>query len=76
MTYDAKINKPEVASNGLSDPVTVYMDNGEVIVAWWDNNEKKWCATNRFGFSDSVLHWSPIEFPVRWSYDPSFYGGE
>ena len=38
---DANIEKPFVDESGLSDPVLVFMEYGEVMVAQWDAHKKE-----------------------------------
>lgn len=74
MVYDAKIDKPQIDQNGVSDPVAVFTDKQEVLVAWWNEKDLKWHTSDERE-DISVLYWSKIEFPHGWFYDASLYGG-
>lgn len=75
MIHDAKIEKPFVNEQGISDPVNVFTTNGMILVAWWDENDKCWHDINGETFG-AVKYWSNINFPTGWSYDSELYGGE
>ena len=79
-THDAKIEKPQVDSRGVSDPVNVGTDSGLILVAWWDaKNECWWNVENnkiKPEYFGNVLWWSSIRIKTGWNYDESVYGGE
>ena len=81
MVHDAKIEKPQVNENGVSDPVNVFTDNGMVLVAWWDAKQKCWwnIESDNFGLRrewfGNVQFWVEIDFPHYWNYDSDVYGG-
>lgn len=75
MMHDAKIEKPFVNKQGISDPVNVFTTNGMVLVAWWNENDKWWHDIDGETFG-AVTHWSSINFPTGWNYDSELYGGE
>jgi len=81
MVHDAKIEKPPVNKEGLSDPVNVFTDNQMVLTAWWNAGLKSWecIESDSFGLRKewfgNVLKWSEIEYPRDWAYDSEIYGG-
>lgn len=75
MAYDAKIYKPMVDENGVSDPVDIFTDKGECPTAWWDANTQTWNTTDGESFGGGVLYWAEKQFPVGWNYDSELYGG-
>ena len=77
MIHDAKIEKPLLGKEGVSDPVVVFTDNEMVLIAWWNgecwNNieaDSEGIKTEWFG---NVLYWTEITFPTNWVYDDEVY---
>ena len=81
MVHDAKIEKPPVNSQGVSDPVNVFTDNEMVLTAWWNSKSKCWECIEaddygiRLEWFGNVVWWAEIEFPTHWAYDSDIYGG-
>ena len=75
MNKDAKIDKPWIDDQGISDPVVVFTTNGMVLVAWWNDNDKYWHTADGDSFGN-VVWWQDITFPKGWEYDKALYGGE
>lgn len=63
--HDANIEKPFVDENGLSDPVLVFMDCGEMLVAQWDAHKKEWYGESQ-SFNVGVKYWREIPLPTGW----------
>lgn len=75
MVQYAKIVKPMVDKNGLSDPVDIFTDMGECPTAWWDANTQTWNTVDGESFNGGVLYWVEKQFPKGWNYDSELYGG-
>jgi hypothetical protein len=73
MVHYAKIEKPRM-TDGVSDPVNVFTDNGQLDVAWFQSNDGYWHTKDGDTFGN-VLYWVEIEFPKGWSCDWKSYGG-
>ena len=73
MVHYAKIEKPRM-TEGVSDPVNVFTDNGQLDVAWFQSNDGYWHTKDGDTFGN-VLYWVEIEFPKGWSCDWKSYGG-
>ena len=74
---DAKIYKPLVDKDGLSDPVNIGTDSGEIVVAWWDENTKMWNTVDGDSFNAGVVWWSEIrDIPSGYRIDWQLYGGD
>ena len=74
---DARIYKPLVDESGLSDPVNIGTDKGELCIAWWDENTKMWNTADGQTFGGGVVWWSEIrDIPGGYKIDWSLYGGD
>ena len=74
---DAKTSKPYVNEYGLSDPVNIGTDKGEIVVAWWNDNTKMWNTVDGQTFGGGVIWWSEIrDIPSTYQIDYSLYGGD
>ena len=73
MVHYAKIDKPRM-TDGVSDPVNVFTDNGQLDVAWFQSNDGYWHTKDGDTFGN-VIYWVEIEFPKGWSCDWKSYGG-
>lgn len=69
---DANIEKPFVDESGLSDPVLVFMEYGEVMVAQWDAHKKEWFGESQ-SFNTGVKYWSHIEPPAGWKFSDIYW---
>lgn len=78
MIHEAK-EKPWVDPEGISDPVTLYTDNGMVLTGWWDAHTGFWnCVevNGRVLYKETfgnVLYWADIDYPEGWHYDKELY---
>ena len=73
---DARIYKPLVDKDGLSDPVVIGTDKGELCIAWWDDNAKMWNTADGQTFGGGVVWWSEIrDIPGGYQIDWDLYGG-
>lgn len=72
MVHDNRIEKPKTRE-WVSDPVTVFLDDGRIYTAYWSEKDHHWHDTDGESF-DNVEWWSEIEFPKSWACDWSKYG--
>lgn len=72
-------NAPMVDHEGISDPVTIFTDNGMVLTGWWNANTGWWNCIESNGRDfdketfGNVIGWVYIEFPDGWHYDKELY---
>jgi len=78
MAHDAQVIKPNTNESGVSDPVNVFMANGEIVIAWWNAKTNLWYSIDDpTGWAKDVLFWSEIDFPKHnWDYDEKLYAGD
>ena len=73
MIHDARIDNPHM-TDGKSDPVNVFTDNGQLDVAYFCD-DGFWHTKDGDSFGN-VLWWVEIEFPRNWKCDWSQFGEE
>ena len=72
MDHDARVELPVVGEEGWSDPVLVFTDYGEMMVAQWDAHKKEWFGEGQ-SFNTGVLFWRDIPLPTGWKISDVYY---
>lgn len=73
MSKDPRIDMPGLDNRGVSDPVLVNTNDGQVCVAWFDARDGYWYDEHGNTFGD-VRRWSLLPTDFNINYD--LYGGE
>lgn len=77
MTHDVKIEKPRVGTDGLSDPVNLFDEDGKLHIAQWYEPKNCWLEIidgEKQTYGDKGMHWwSEIQFPHGYVYDDVYY---
>ena len=71
--HSAKLNKPEVDSNGISDFVVIFTDKGERDLAFWNANKGLWFSVSDPTGFNNVAKWSPFIEPDDFEEDETLY---
>lgn len=73
MSKDPKIEMPDLDKRGVSDPVLINTNDGQVCVAWFDARDGYWFDEYGNSFGD-VRRWHSL--PKDFDIDYEQYGGE